>query len=248
MALQQREQVEKVEEIFDEKEAPHVAHQNNSSEIITPIEKLKKGIEETAKAMEKAHNITYEMKISTDEMKIKLSRKEDEMERLEERLEETKKQAELDNRKVSELKIEVNKISIAIEKIREIGQSLDQKYLEQSQNDLVNNLVKITSKAEKAQSNLNMTKKIEEITFKKLETVKNDFSRLKIYTLNKTSETEKTIANVSIATQQIIKSYNEITAVSKELFKSATSTHAELKEGGNYELEEIQIHRNISDV
>ncbi len=247
MALQQREQVEKLEETFDENRISHVVHQSNSSEIVTSIEKLKKGIDETAKAMENAHNITYEMKISTDETKIKLSRKEDEMERLEGRLEEAKKQEELDNRKVSELKIEVNKISIAIEKIREIGQGLDQKYLEQSQSDLVNSLVKITSESEKAQSNLNVTKKIEEITFKKLETVKSDFNRLKIHTLNKISETEKAIANVSIATQQIIKSYDEITTVSKELFKSATSTRMELKEGGNYGLEEIQPHQNISD-
>ena len=81
------------------------------------------------------HQPTY------DQMKIKMSRKNNEMEELQEKLEDVKKQVELDSRRVSELKIEVNKISIAIEKIKEIGQSLDQKYLEQSQNDLVNNLV-----------------------------------------------------------------------------------------------------------
>ncbi len=47
-----------------------------------------------------------------------------------------------------------------------------------------------------------------------------------------------------MATEQIIKSYDEITAVSKELFKSATSIRTELKESGNYELEEIQIRQN----
>ena len=240
MALQHREQVETLENTVSKNEITHVVHQNNSSEMITSIEKMKRGIDETVKAMENAHNITYEMEITTNEMKIKLSRKKDEMEKLEEKLEETKKQVELDNRKVSELKIEANKISIAIEKIKEIGQNLDQKYLEQSQNDLVGNHVKITSEAEKAQSNLNVTKKIEEITLKKLEDVKNDFNRLKIYTLNKINETEKITSNVSIATQDIIKSYDEITVVSKELFRSATNTRMELKEGGNYGLEEIQ--------
>jgi methyl-accepting chemotaxis protein len=241
MALQHREHVEELEETFNENQTTHVAHQSGSSEVITSIEKMKKGIDVTVKAMENAHNVTYEMKVSTDEMKIRLSRKNVEMEKLEERLEEVKKQAELDNRKVSELRIEVNKISIAIEKIKEIGQSLDQKYLEQSQNDLVNNLVKMTSKAEKAQSNLNVTKKIEEITSKKLENVETDFNRLKIYTLNRISETEKIIDQVATATQHIIKSYDEITTVSKDLFKSATNTHIELKKGGNYELEEIQL-------
>jgi hypothetical protein len=240
MALQQREQVETTEVTIKENEITHVVHQSNSSEVVTSIEKMKKGIDETVKAMENAHNTTYEMRISTDKMKIDMSRKNDEVERLQEKLEDVKKQAELEHRKVSELKIEVNKISIAIEKIKEIEQNLDQKYLEQSQNDLVNNLVSITSKAEKAQSNLNVTKKIEEITFKKLQNAVNDFSRLKIHTLNKINETEKIISNVSIATQHIIKSYDEITTVSKDLFKSATKIRTELKEGGNYELEEIQ--------
>lgn len=245
MALQPREQVVEPVNDFNEDLTTHVAHQSRSSEVITSIEKMKKGIDETVKALENAHNITYEMKISTDEMKIKLSRKKDEMERLEEKLEEIKKQATLDNQKVSELKIEVNKISIAIEKIKEIEQNLDQKYLERSQNDLVNNLVRITSEAEKAQSNLNVTKKIEEITANKLDDVKRDFNRLKIYTLNKINETENIIDKVSTATQHIIKSYDEITTVSKELFKSATSTRIELKEGGNYELEGILPRQDI---
>lgn len=240
MALQPREEVENLENTIEEIEITHVSHQSSSSEVITSIEKMKKGIDETTKAMENAHNTVREMEMLTEEMKIKMSRKNNEMEELQEKLEDVKKQVELDSRRVSELKIEVNKISIAIEKIKEIGQSLDQKYLEQSQNDLINNLVNITSEAEKAQSNLNVTRKIEEITFKNLKNIESDFNRLKIYTLNKIGETEKIMSNVSIATQHVIKSYDEITIVSKELFKSATKIRTELKEGGNYELEEIQ--------
>ena len=240
MALQPREEVEDLQNTIQEIEITHVSHQSSSSEVITSIEKMKKGIDETTKAMENAHNTVHEMEMLTEEMKIKMSRKNNEMEELQEKLEDVKKQVELDSRRVSELKIEVNKISIAIEKIKEIGQSLDQKYLEQSQNDLINNLVNITSEAEKAQSNLNVTRKIEEITFKNLKNIESDFNRLKIYTLNKIGETEKIMSNVSIATQHVIKSYDEITIVSKELFKSATKIRTELKEGGNYELEEIQ--------
>ena len=240
MALQHREQVEDSDEAFKENEMNYVSYHSNSSEVTTSVEKMKKGIDEMVKAMKNAHDITDEMKNATDEMKIKLSRKKDEMERLQVKLEDTKKQAELDNQKVSELKIEINKINIAIEKIKEIGKDLDQRYLEQSQNELIDSLVNVTSKAEKAQSNLNVTKKIEEITSKKLEDVEKDFNILKIRTLNKMSETEKIISDVSTATQHVIKSYDEITNISKELFKSATSTSTKLKEGGNYELEEIQ--------
>jgi hypothetical protein len=72
-----------------------------------------------------------------------------------------------------------------------------------------------------------------------------DFNRLKIYTLKGISETEKIMEQVSTATQHIIKSYDEITTVSKDLFKSATDTHIELKDGGNYGLEEIQVRQGV---
>ena len=236
MALQHRQQVESFDETVKENEIDFVAHRGNSLEVTTHVEKVKKGTDETIKAIENAHNAAYEMKTATDEFKIKLSRKKDEMERLQIKLEDIKKQAELDNQRVLELKIEINKINIAIEKIKEIEQGLDQKYLEQSQNDLIDSLVKIVSNAEKAQSNLNVTKKIEEITFKKLEDVKMEFNKLKIYTLNKISETEKSIADVSTITQQVVRSYDEVANISKELFKSATNRSVGLKENGNYEI------------
>ncbi len=159
MALQHREQVESFDKTVKGNEIDLTAYQGNSSEVTTYVEKVKKGTDETIKAMENAHNAAYEMKMATDETKIKLSKKKGEMEKLQIKLEDTKKQAELDNQRVLELKIEINKINIAIEKIKEIEQGLDQKYLEQSQNDLVDSLVKIVSNAEKAQSNLNVTKK-----------------------------------------------------------------------------------------
>lgn len=236
MALQQRGQVESLEDPVEENETGHVAHRGNSSEVTAYVEKMKRGIDETIKAMENAHNATYEMKITTDEIKIKLSRKKSEMEKLQGKLEDTKKQAELDNQKVLELRIEINKINIAIEKIKEIEQGLDQKYLEQSQDDLVNSLFRIMSNAEKAQSNLNATKKIEEITLKKLENVESDFNKLKIHTLNKINETEKSIRDVATITQQVIRSYDEVANISKEMFNSATNTPRGLRDSGNYEI------------
>jgi methyl-accepting chemotaxis protein len=240
MALQHREQVESFDDAIKEDGMSYVVHQNNSSEVTTSVEKMKKGIDETIKAMENAHDTTEQMKNATEQMKSRMSRKKYDMEKLQVKLEDIRKQTESDNQKVSELKIEINKINIAIEKIKEISQDIDQRYLEQSQNDLIDSLVRITSDAEKAQSNLNVTKKIEEITMRKLETTEKDFNRLKIHTLNKISETEKVTSNVSTATQNVIKSYDEIASISKELFRSATSTSTELKDTGNYELEEIR--------
>ena len=99
MALQQRGQTESLEDPVEENETGQVAHRSNSSEVAAYVEKIKKGIDETIKAMENAHNATYEMKLTTDEIKIKLSKKKSEMEKLQGKLEDTKKQAELDNQK-----------------------------------------------------------------------------------------------------------------------------------------------------
>ena len=82
MALQHREQVEDSDNTFKENEINYVSHHSNSSEVTTSVEKMKKGIDETIRAMENAHNATDEIKNATDEMKIKLSRKKDDMERL----------------------------------------------------------------------------------------------------------------------------------------------------------------------
>jgi len=244
MALSYGEQVENLEDAIKQNQIEYVVDPISSSNVKTSVEKMKKGIDEIARVMENAHNTTYENKILTEEMKIRLSRKKDEMEKLEDKLENTKKHVESDTIKVSELKIEINKIRIAIEKIKEIEQNLGQGYLEQSQNDLVNALVKITSETEKAQSDLNVVKKMEEITFKKLGDIENDFNTLKLHTMNKASETEKMMTNVSIATEQIIKSYDEIRAVSKELLKSATNT---VDEGKNHELEQNQLQQSFTD-
>ena len=101
---------------------------------------------------------------------------------------------------------------------------------------LVNSLFRIMSNAEKAESNLNATKKIEEITLKKLEGVENDFNTLKLHTLNKINETEKSIRDVSTITQQVIRSYDEVANISKEMFNSATNAPGELRKSGNYEI------------
>ena len=245
MALSHVEEIENLEDTFKENKSEYIDQQINSSAIKTSAEKMKKGIEEITMAMENAHNTAFEKKIATDEIRIQLSRKKDEIEKLQNKLEKTRKRVESDTKKTSDLKIEVNKIRTAIEKIKEVGQNLDQKYLEQSQSDLTDALVKVTSEAEKAQSNLNVAKKIEGITLKKLEDVETDFNESKLYALNKISETETMLTNVSIATEQIVKSYDEITTVSKELLKSATNTTVELKEAKNYELEQNQ--QNFTD-
>jgi len=245
MALSYDEQVENLEGVIKQNQIEDIVDSISPSNVKTSVEKMKKGIYEIAKAMENAHNITYKNKILTEEMKIKLSRKKDEIEKLEDKLENTKKHIESDTRKVSELQIEINKIRIAIEKIKEVERNLGQGYLEQSQNNLVNALVKITSDAEKAQSDLNVAKKVEEITFKKIGGIENDFNKLKLYTMNKISETEKMITNVSIATEHITKSYDEITTVSKELLKSAISTTIGLEE--DPEIEQKQQRQDFTN-
>ena len=248
MALFSKEQIDNSENIISENKTNSIIYQMNSSDVKTSTEKMKKDINEITRAMEKARNTTYEKKIAVNEIKTNLFRKKDEMEKLQDKLENVRKHVGTDVKKLSDLEIEINKIKTALEKIKEAGQNLDPKYLEQSQNDLINTLVKVTSEAEKTQSDLNAIKKIEEITSKKLQSIQMDFNKLETYTIDRINETEMMITNVSTTIEQVIKSYNEITTVAKELLKSAVATKIELKEKNNYKMEQNQPYQEFKNV
>jgi len=221
---------------------------NSSSDSKKAAEKMKKGIEEITKAMENARNTVYEKKIATDDLKVSLSEKEDKMKKLQQELERTGKRIESVAKKTLDLEIETSKIKNAIERIEELAQDLGPKYLEQSQNELMDSLVKATLEAEKAQSDLNAAKKMQVITSKKAHDIEIDFNKSEAYTLDKISETERIIANVSSTIEHIIRVYDEITLASKDLLKSAISTKIEFEEENNYEFEQNQPNQEVNDV
>jgi len=239
------------ENIFKEIQTEHMIYQiNSSADAKKNADKIKKNVEEITKIMENARSIAYQKKISTDKLKIELSEKKDKMKMLQQEHERAKKHSELISKKTSDLIAETNKIENTIERIKEAAQGLDPKYIEQSQNNLADSLVKITLETEKAQSDLNAARKMEEITYKKVQDIEMDFNKLESHTINKTNETERTIANVSITIEHIIKSYDEMAIVSKELLKSATSTPVkiELEKEGINEVEQNQPYQEIRDI
>ena len=227
--------------MFREIQTEHMIYQINSSSDARKIsDKMKKSAEEISKAVENARSISYEKKIATDELKISLSTKKDKMKKLRGELEIARKCVESATKKTSNLESEANKIRNAIEMIKNATQNLDPQYLEQSQNELTNSLVKITVESEKAQSDLNAAKKIEGITSKKLYEVETEVDKLEAHTLDKIRETERMIVNVSTTIEHIIKSYDEIAVVSKDLLKSATSVSVQFGETKDQGIEQNQ--------
>ena len=198
---------------------------NSSLNARKASDKMKHGVEEIAKAMESAQNVVYDRKKALEEKKINLFEKKDKMKKLQQELEHTRKRIETSAQKTLDLETEANKITSAMEKIKEASQEIDQKYLEQSQNDLMNLFVKVTSDAEKAKSDLNATRRMESVISKKVQEVESDYSKLENEALNETREAEVIISNVSNTIQHIIRSYDEITDASKDLLKSAISTN-----------------------
>jgi hypothetical protein len=74
-----------------------------------------------------------------------------------------------------------------------------------------------------------------------------DFNKLETYAVDRINETEMMITNVSTTIEQVIKSYNEITTVAKELLKSAVATKIELKEENNYKIEQNQPYQEFKN-
>jgi hypothetical protein len=237
------------EDIFKDIQTEHMIYQINSSAEAKKIaNKMKEGTDEIIKTMQAARKIAHDKKIETDELKINLSEKREKMKKLQQELERIKKRELTIAKKTSNLVIEVNKIKDVMERIKEATQDLDPKYLEQSQKELSDSLIRITLETEKAQSELNAIRNMEEITSKKLLTVENDFTKSESDTFSKVRETERIISNVSTTIKHIIRSYDEITNVSKDLLKSATSPDTEFSSKNNYEFEQNQPEQKFEDV
>jgi len=237
------------ENIFRDIQTEHMVYQiNSSAEAKKAANKMKEGTDEIIKTMQAARKIAHDKKIETDELKINLSEKREKMKKLQQELERLKKRELTVAKKTSNLVIEVNKIKDVIERIREATQDLDPKYLEQSQKELSDSLIRITLETEKAQSELNAIRNMEEITSKKLLAAENDFTKSEADTFTKIKETERIISNVSATIKHIIRSYDEITNVSKDLLKSATSPDTEFSSKNNYEFEQNQPEQKFEDV
>ena len=242
------EQTTNSENIFREIQTEHMIYQiNSSSDTKKTADKMKKNIHEITKIMEDARRITYEKKIATDELKINLSEKKDKLKKLQQEYERTQKHVELSSIKTLDVHTEASKIKNVIERIKESAYGLDPKYLEQSQNDLADSLVKITLEVEKVQSDLDVARKMDAIASKKLQDAEIDFNKLDTYTFDKISETERIMSNVSITIEHIIKSYDEMTVVSKDLLKSALLIKPEFVEESRNEFEQNQPHLELSD-
>lgn len=237
------------ENIFREIQTEHMLYQiNSSSDTKKTVDKMKRNVDDITKVMEDARRIAYEKKIATDELKINLSEKKDKLKKLQQEYERTQKHVESASTKTLDAHTEASKIRNVVEKINEATYGLDPKYFEQSQNDLADSLVKITLEVEKAQSDLNAARKMDAITSKKLQDAEIDFNKLDAYTFDKISETERIVSSVSITIDHIIKSYDEMAVVSKDLLKSALLIKTEFVEESRNEFEQNQSHRELSDV
>ena len=228
--------------LLKEIQTEHMIYQINSAE-----EKMKKCVEEITKAMENARNTAHEEKIVVDELKIKLYEKEDKMKKLNQDLIHARKHVELITKKTTGLETEVNKIKDVIDRIKENTQDLNSEYLEKSQNELMNSLVKMTSETEKAHSDLSAAKKIETMASNKLNSIEIDFHKLEEQIVDKIKETEREISNIGTTIEHIVKSHNEITSVSKELLKSAIPTKIGFGKEDNYKVEQGQLSQGFND-
>ena len=248
MALDSKEGASNSEKIFREIQTEHMIYQINSSADAKKIaDKMKKDTDEIAKAMETARHTAYERKISTDEMKISLADKKEKIRTTQKELENIQKNVEKATKKNSDLQIETIKIESAIDKIKEASNDLDRKYLEKSQRDLTDTLVKVTLESEKAQSELKAVEKLESITNRKLQEFENEYSRLESITNEKINETERTVSNVTTTIEHIVNTHDQMTKVSKDLLKSATSTKVPFTQQVNYEIQQNSSRQELEE-
>ena len=246
MVSRPSEEIVNSENMFREIKTEHMLYQINSSADARKVgNKMKKSIEEITKAIENARNTAYEKKIATDNLKIELSKKNEKMKKLQEEFGRIKRQVETTAKKASDLQVEINQIKTAADTIKNATQNIDEKYLEQSQNDLADLLVKTTAEFEKAESELNAAKKMESIISRKLYDTESEYAKAEENTLNEVEETERMISNVTTTIEHIMTSYNEIGVVSKDLLKEATNTKESQEQ--TYQTKENHTQQELSN-
>ena len=219
---------------------------NSASSAKKTSQRLKKSTEETYEAMENARNTAHEKKIRIDELKIELTEKKEKMGKIRQDLERARKKVETAAKKTLDCEIEKNKIDAAIKIINDASESTDSKYLEQSQNELADSLAKASLETEKAQSELNAAKRKESRLSEKLIEIETDINKLETITMDKIGESERIIANVASTINHIIKSYEEISRVSKDLLNSAITTKIDFEESTNNQINQYQQTENIT--
>ena len=213
---------------------------NSASSAKKASQRLKKSIEDTYEAMENARNTAHGKKIRIDELKIDLTEKKEKMGKIQQDLERARKKVETSAKKTLDCEIEKNKINAAIKIIKEASESADSRYLEQSQNELADSLVKALLETEKAQSELNAAKRKESRLSEKLIEIETDINKLETVTMDKIGESERIVANVASTINHIIKSYEEISRVSRDLLNSAITTKIDFEESTNNQTNQYQ--------
>ena len=203
---------------------------SSSADTKKIVDKMRKNVESISKSMEHARRKAYEKRLETDESKILLSEKREEIKKIRQELERAKSHVLSAIKKASELEDETSKVKSAIDKIKESTEDIDPKYMEKAQSELMNMFVKLKYETEKAQSDLSASKEFEFLTDTKLHDAEIEFNKLEASTLDKISESERMMFNVTNTITHIVKSYDEMTSVSKDLLKSAIQTRTGVEE------------------
>ena len=203
---------------------------SSSTDTKKTIDKMRKNVEAISKSMEYARRKAYEKRLESDESKILLAEKRAEIKKIRQELERAKSHVLSAAKKALGLEDETNKVKLAIDKIRESTEEIDPKYIEKAQTELTNMFVKLKYETEKAQSDLNASKELESLTENKLQDAESEFNKLEASTLDRISESDRIMFNVTNTITHIAKSYDEMTSASKDLLKSAIQIRAEVEE------------------
>ena len=233
--------ISKAENIVRDIQTERMIYQISSeSSARKTSDRLKKTADETYKAMENARNIAQEKKIEIDELKINLAEKKEKMKKIQQDLERASKKVETTAKKTLEYQTEENKIKAAIEIVREASESAESKYLEQSQNELADSLIKASLETEKTQSELNAAKRKESKLSEKLIEIETEINKVEADTINKIQESDRIIANIANTIDHIVRSYEEISSVSKDLLNSAITTKIDFEETPSNQINQYQ--------
>lgn len=178
---------------------------------------MKNELDIVIRAMEEAIKFSLDEKTKANALKSLVLEKEDEVRRSSEEIISIEKRIIKHEGIIAETERDLNNIKTAIDGIKEITSALDPLDAEKASGSLKGALMKKHTDAEKIRAELNSSGKLKDIVTRRLVEIEKSLEDTKRHYAERMADADTLVDNVEKSISQIVKTYNDIITVAKEL-------------------------------
>ena len=196
----------------------------SSKELRKISDDMKNDLEMVIRSMGDAIKLSMEEKTKASALNELVFEKENEVQKALEEIASTDTKIIKNEMMITETENELNRLTNAIEGIKQITFELDPLDAERAVSSLKGTMIKKQSDVEKLRGQLSSSKKLKELATKRLAETENSLAETKKHYSEKISTAEVLAENVEEAILHIVKTYNDVMNVAKDLLMENLDT------------------------